>query len=165
MKVGEVSQGRFEARIRELTAGHAMLETAIGAMLLARATLWSEFTKLHREMLKVARADRICRQLMTTPGIGALVALTYRSSIDDPARFSKSSTVGAYFGLTPKKYQSGEADRDSGVSKIGDAMVRTALFEAAHIMLTDDSLFQPEALGAGHSPTSRHEARQGRSCA
>jgi transposase len=141
LKVGEVSRGRFDARIRELTVGHAMLETVIGAMLTARATLWSEFTKLHREMLKIARADRICRRLMSTPGVGALVALTYRSAVDDPTRFNKSSTVGAYFGLTPKKYQSGETDRDGGVSKVGDAMVRTALFEAAHIMLTRATRF------------------------
>jgi len=102
-----------------------LLETVIGAMLTARATLWGEFTKLYREMLKIARADRICYRLMSTPGVGALVALTYRSAVDDPTQFSKSSTVGAYFGLPPKKYQSGETDRDGGVSKVGDAMVRT----------------------------------------
>ena len=136
LKVGEVSRGRFEMRIRELTAGHVTLKTVIGAMLAARTALWNEFTKLHREMLKIARADKICRRLMSTPGVGALVALTYRSAVDDPARFGKSSTVGAYFGLTPRKYQSGETDRDGGVSKVGDTMVRTALFEAAHIMLT-----------------------------
>lgn len=129
LKVGEVSRGRFEAHIRELIAGHATLSMVIGAMLTARAALWSEFTKLHSEMLRVARADQVCQRLMTTPGVGALVALTYRSAVDDPARFAKSSTVGAYFGLTPKKYQSGETDRDGGVSKVGDAMVRTALFE------------------------------------
>lgn len=62
LKVGEVSRGRFEARIRELTAGHAILETVIGAMLAARMALWNEFTRLHREMLKIARADRVCRR-------------------------------------------------------------------------------------------------------
>ena len=102
----------------------------------ARMALWNEFTRLHREMLKIARADRVCRRLMSAPGVGALVALTYRSAVDDPSRFAKSSAIGAYFGLTPKKYQSGETDRDGGVSKVGDGMVRTALFEAAHIMLT-----------------------------
>lgn len=73
---------------------------------------------------------------MSTLGVGALVALTYRSAIEDPTRFGKSSTVGAYLGLTYKKYQSGETDRDGSVSKVGEVMVRTALFEAAHIMLT-----------------------------
>src|SRR5450631_241483 len=80
LKVGEVSRGRFEVRIRELIAGHVTLETVIGAMLVARMALWNEFTKLHREMLKIARADKICRRLMSTPGVGALVALTYRSA-------------------------------------------------------------------------------------
>ena len=141
LKVGEVSRGRFEARIHELISGHATLSMVIGGMLAARAALWSEFTRLHREMLKIARADKICQRLMTTPGVGALVALTYRSAVDDPNRFGRSSTVGAYFGLTPKKYQSGETDRDGGVSKVGDAMVRTALFEAAHIMLTRATRF------------------------
>jgi len=139
LKVGEVSRGRFEARIRELTEGQTMLETVIGAMLQARASLWNEFTRLHREMLKIARADQVCRRLMSAPGVGALVAITYRSAVDDPARFAKSRTVGAYFGLTPKKYQSG--DIDGGISRVGDAMVRTALYEAAHIILTRATRF------------------------
>ncbi|ABE65187.1 transposase IS116/IS110/IS902 (plasmid) [Nitrobacter hamburgensis X14] len=95
LKVGEVSRGRFEARIRELTAEHVTLEMVIGAMLAARTALWNEFTRLHREMLKIARADKVCRRLMSTPGVGR-----------------------AYFGLTPKKYQSGETDRDGGVSTL-----------------------------------------------
>lgn len=141
LKVGEVSRGRFDARVRELADGHAMLEAVIGAMLRARAALWNEFTRLHREMLKIARADQVCRRLMSAPGVGALVAITYRSAVDDPERFTRSKTVGAYFGLTPKKYQSGETDIDGGISRVGDAMVRTALFEAAHIMLTRATRF------------------------
>lgn len=141
LKVGVVSRGRFEARILELTEGQTMLETVIGAMLQARASLWNEFTRLHREMLKIARADRVCRRLMSAPGVGALVAITYRTAVDDPGRFAKSRTVGAYFGLTPKKYQSGETDIDGGISRVGDAMVRTALYEAAHIVLTRATRF------------------------
>ncbi len=141
LKVGAVSRGRFEARVLELTEGQTMLETVIGAMLQARASLWNEFTRLHRAMLKIARADRICRQLMSAPGVGALVAITYRTAVDDPTRFAKSRTVGAYFGLTPKKYQSGETDIDGGISRVGDAMVRTALYEAAHIILTRATRF------------------------
>lgn len=96
---------------------------------------------MHREMLKIVRQDRVCGRLMTTPGVGALVAITYRSAVDDPGRFAKSPTVGAYFGLTPKKYQSGETDLDGGISRVGDTMVRTALYEAAHIMLTRATRF------------------------
>ena len=141
LKVGEVSRGRFEGRILELVDGHPVLKTVIGAMLQARHALWTEFTKMHREMLKIVRQDRVCQRLMTTPGVGALVAITYRSAVDDPSRFAKSQTVGAYFGLTPKKYQSGETDLDGGISRVGDTMVRTALYEAAHIMLTRATRF------------------------
>ncbi len=141
LKVGEVSRGRFEARILELVEGQPVLKTVIGAMLQARHALWTEFTKMHREMLKIVRQDRVCQRLMTTPGVGALVAMTYRSAVDDPGRFAKSQTVGAYFGLTPKKYQSGETDLDGGISRVGDTMVRTALYEAAHIMLTRATRF------------------------
>jgi transposase len=141
LKVGEVSRGRFEGRILELVEGHPVLKTVIGAMLQARHALWTEFTKMHREMLKIVRQDRVCQRLMTTPGVGALVAITYRSAVDDPSRFAKSQTVGAYFGLTPKKYQSGETDLDGGISRVGDTMVRTALYEAAHIMLTRATRF------------------------
>ena len=73
---------------------------------------------------------------MTTPAVGPIVSLTYASAIDDPARFKSRSRSGAHFGLTPKKYQSGETDYTGRISKIGDASVRTALYEAAHIILT-----------------------------
>ena len=73
---------------------------------------------------------------MLVPGVGAIVALTYVSAIDDPARFKSSKAVGAHFGLTPKKRQSGETDVTGRISKIGDASVRTALYEAANVILT-----------------------------
>ena len=92
-------------------------------------------------MLAIVRADAVCRRLMTVPGVGALVAITFKSAIDDPARFTSSKAVGAHFGLTPRKYQSGETDVTGAISKVGDAMVRTALFEAAHILLTRTSRF------------------------
>jgi transposase len=83
----------------------------------------------------MARADVKAKLLMSTPAVGPIVALTYASAIDDPGRFKSSKRVGAHFGLTPKKYQSGETDYTGRISKIGDASVRTALYEAAHIML------------------------------
>src|ERR1035437_6921873 len=73
---------------------------------------------------------------MTVPGVGPVVALTYRTTVDVPARFRNSKAVGAVFGLTPSKYQSGESDRMGSISKCGDAMMRTVLFEAAQTMLT-----------------------------
>jgi transposase len=136
LKVGAVSKGKFEARIRELVAGQAMLERVAEPLLRARAALRAEYAALHRDLLRTVREDAVCGRLMTVPGVGAVVAMTFRSAIDQPERFAKSKAVGAHFGLTPKKYQSGEIDRTGRISKVGDAMVRTALFEAANVMLT-----------------------------
>jgi transposase len=139
LKVGEVSRGRFAARVEELAAGHEMLGTVIGAMLQARDGLRAEFVRLHRRMLAIVRDDAVCRRLMTAPGVGALVAVTFKAAVDDPGRFRTAEAVGAHFGLTPKRYQSGETDVTGGISKVGDAMVRTALYEAANVMLTRTS--------------------------
>ncbi|NEV03079.1 transposase, partial [Bradyrhizobium uaiense] len=84
---------------------------------------------------RMVRSDPQARLLTSVPAVGPIVALTYASAIDDPGRFTSSKRVGAHFGLTPKKYQSGEIDYTGRISKIGDAAVRTALYEAAHIML------------------------------
>jgi transposase len=136
LKVGAVSKGRFAARIRELIGGQPMLERVIEPMLRAREALHQEFHTLHRAMLGIVRHDGVCRRLMTVPGVGALVAITFTSAVDDPGRFRRSRAVGAHFGLTPKKYQSGETEVTGGISRVGDPLVRTALYEAAHIMLT-----------------------------
>ena len=136
LKLGEVSKGRFAARVRELVAGQAMLERVVEPMLRAREALRAEYQVLHRAVLALVREDATCRRLMGVPGVGALVAITFTSAVDDPARFRRSRAVGAHFGLTPKKYQSGETDVTGGISKAGDAMVRTALHEAANVMLT-----------------------------
>jgi transposase len=136
LKVGAISKGKFEARIGELVAGQAMLERIALPLLRARASLRAEYATLHGELLKAVREDEVCRRLMTIPGVGAVVAMTFRSAIDQPERFEHSKAVGAHFGLTPRKYQSGEIDRTGRISKVGDAMVRTALFEAANVMLT-----------------------------
>jgi transposase len=90
---------------------------------------------LHRRLLAVVRDDDVCRRLMTVPGVGPVVALTYRATVDVPARFRNSKAVGAVFGLTPAKYQSGEIDRAGGISRCGDEMMRAMLYEAAHILL------------------------------
>jgi len=136
LKLGEVSKGRFAARVRELVAGRPMLERVAEPMLRAREALRAEYQVLHRAVLAIVREDTACRRLMGVPGVGALVAITFTSAVDDPARFRRSRDVGAHFGLTPKKYQSGETDVTGGISKVGDALVRTALYEAANVMLT-----------------------------
>lgn len=136
LKVGPISTGRFSVRVRELAAGQPMLESVIGAMLRARDVLRAEVNTLHRQVLAIVRTDEVCRRLMTVPGVGALTALTFKTAVDDPARFTLSKAVGAHFGLTPKKYQSGETDITGSISKVGDGMARSALYEAAQVMLT-----------------------------
>jgi transposase len=135
LKVGQVSKGKYEARIRELALGHPMLEPVTAAMLQARASLRTEYAKLHRMLLRIVREDTVCRRFMTVPGVAAVVAVTYKTAVDDPTRFGKSKELGPYFGLTPSKYQSGEVDWTGRISKVGDAMVRTALYEAANVIL------------------------------
>ena len=96
----------------------------------------NEFKAFERRAGKMSRMDAKARLLMSTPGVGPIISLTYASAIDDPARFTSSKQAGPHFGLTPKKHQSGETDRSGRISKIGDASVREALYQAAHIMLT-----------------------------
>jgi len=75
---------------------------------MVRRVLREQFSILHRRLLAIVR---VCRRLMTIPGVGPVVALTYRATVDVPARFRNSKAVGAVFGLTPSKYQSGETNR------------------------------------------------------
>lgn len=91
---------------------------------------------MHKMLLELARQDPVCRRLMTAPGVGAVVALTYRATVDQPQRFVHSRAVGAHVGLTPRRHQSGEIDYDGDISKSGDTMLRTMLYEAAQTLLT-----------------------------
>ena len=136
LKVGPTTPRTFAARIRELVAGHPTLSTVAEALLAARSTLFEQWQKLEKRLRSLARQDRRVRLLMTAPGVGPIVGLTYASAIDDPSRFRSSKAVGAHFGLTPKRYQSGETDVSGRISKIGDGGVRTALYEAANVILT-----------------------------
>lgn len=136
LKVGKTTEREFAGRIKELVAGHPHLQMIADALLAVHAVLRKEFAAFEKQVRKMARSETRARLLMSTPGVGPIVALTYASAIDDPGRFKSSKQVGAHFGLTPKKYQSGETDYTGRISKIGDSSVRTALYEAAHIMLT-----------------------------
>ena len=136
LKVGPTTVARFDARIRELVAGHATLEAIAAALLAVHAVLARELSGLEKRLRRMARGDGRVRLLMSAPGVGAIVGLTFAAAIDEPARFRSSKQVGAHYGLTPKKYQSGETDVTGRISKIGDKSVRTALYEAAHVILT-----------------------------
>lgn len=136
LRVGVVSAGHFEGRVRELVVGHPPLEAIVAPLLAVRRVLREQFAVLHKMVLDRVRRDRLCRRLMTVPGVGPVVALTFRATVDQPQRFARSKTVGAHFGLAPRRYQSGDTDYDGRVSKCGDAMMRTALYEAAQVLLT-----------------------------
>ena len=104
-------------------------------MLRARSALRQELAGLERHVRQLSQADPVCRRLMSMPGIGAVVALTYRSAIDDPARFTSSKKVGPWVGLTPSRNQSGERDVSGGITKAGDVNLRRALCQAATVMM------------------------------
>ena len=135
LKVGVVGTVRFEARIRELVENHPDLTLLVEPLLVVRGVLREQLDILHRRLLAVVRDDNVCRRLMTVPGVGPVVALTYRATVDVPARFRKSKSVGAVFGLTCSRDQSGERDRPGAISRCGDEMMRAMLYEAAQSML------------------------------
>jgi transposase len=155
LKVGATTPRSFEGRIKELVAGHPTLKVVAKALLSVHAVLLREFQAFEKRVRTMARSDTRARLLMTAPGVGTIVALTYVFAIDDPSRFTSSRMVGAHFGLAPRKYQSGETDVTGRISKIGDAAVRTALFEAAHIILTRPVKGSARRFGFGHQPQSR----------
>src|SRR6202012_277463 len=135
LKVGVVGTVKLEAGIKELVDSFPELDELVEPLLIVRRTLREQIGILHRRLLAIVRNDDVCRRLMTIPGVGPVVALTYRATVDVPARFRNSKAVGAVFGLTPSRYQSGEIDRPGTISRCGDEMMRVMLYEAAHIML------------------------------
>ena len=120
--VGAVARGAYEARIRELIErSDPIFVMSIQVMLDVRRALLEGYDRLHRVLLQVVQHDPVCRRLMTVPGIGPVVALSFKVGVDDPHRFTRSRTVGAHFGLTPKRHQSGTSiDFEGRISKQGD---------------------------------------------
>ena len=143
LKVGVVGTAKFDDRIRALVSDHPVIAAIVGPLLEARAVLRIQFAKLHRMLLELVRTDPICRRLMSAPGVGPLVALTFRTCVDNPARFSRSKCVGAHYGLTPRLYQSGEISRTGRISRCGDVMLRSSLYEAALVVLTGPGRWNP----------------------
>src|SRR6266571_961326 len=135
LKVGMVGTVKFEARIKELVENLPDVAVLVEPLLVVRRVVREQVGILHRRLLAIVRDHDVCRRLMTVPGVGAVVALTYRATVDVPARFRNSKAVGAVFGLTPSRYQSGESDRIGRISRCGDEMTRTMLYEAAQSML------------------------------
>ena len=134
--IGKAGGKVFHRRAEELIGEHRLLQEAIRPLLGVRETTRREIASLTRKLLAMARDNDESRRLMTVPGIGAINALAFCAAIDEPARFRRSRSVGAYLGLTPRRHASGEVDWSGRISKCGDAMVRTYLFEAAGVLLT-----------------------------
>ena len=126
---------RWDAEIRDLIAGHPSLEIALSPLITVRESLRAAVEELTDRIREEVLNDPVCERLMTVPGVGPLVALTYVATIDDPTRFRSAKQVGASLGLTPRRYQSGETDRAGTITKCGDPALRVALFEAANVML------------------------------
>lgn len=136
LKIGKTTRTSFAGRTEELVKGHPNLEEIGRALLSVRAVLLAEFNNFEKRVRATSRLHAQARLLMSTPAVGPIVSLTFATAVDDPARFTSSKRAGPHFGLTPKKYQSGETDYTGRISKLGDASTREALYEAAHIMLT-----------------------------
>ena len=126
----------FSVRAAELVAARPELNAAVGPLLNAREAVERQIVDLDRKVMRLARSDAQVRRFMTAPGVGAITALCFRVTIDDPTRFKKSRSVGAYVGLTTRRYASGEIDWTGRISKCGDAMLRSYLYEAANVLLT-----------------------------
>lgn len=136
LAVGTVARARFEGRVRELLAEIPLLEDAVEPLLLARRTLLEQTGELEERIHDVAAASPVCARLMSVPGVGPMTALAFVTAIDDPARFRRSASVGAYLGLTPRCHQSGESAWSGHISKHGDALARHMLYEAANSLLS-----------------------------
>jgi transposase len=120
--------------------------------------LYRAFLELDRRVKALALADPICQLLMSAPGVGYVAALTFKAAVDDPARFRRSKTVAAHFGLTPRRYQSGERDNPGRISKAGDVEVRSALFLAANVIMNGRG--KPSALRSVGARLSRSKGRK-----
>ncbi|WP_306155757.1 IS110 family transposase [Roseovarius sp. MMSF_3281] len=135
LKLGHVTRIRYEARVRELVEQNEILSTSTEALLRARAQLRAELAELDATIADLAKHDDVCRLMMTMPGVGRIVALTVKSAIDDPTRFARSKDVGPWVGLTPRRTQSGEMDIIGQITRAGDRALRTALYQAAMILM------------------------------
>jgi transposase len=136
LRIGKAGGNVFSRRVEELVGAQSLLQEAVSPLLAVRESVRREIADLHKKLLALAREDEDSRRLMTVPGIGPINALAFQAMIDDPNRFRRSRSVGAYVGLTSRRHGSGEVDWTGRISKCGDRMVRTYLFEAAGVLLT-----------------------------
>jgi transposase len=141
-----LGHGAFDKTVRPMIEADEPLAQALTPLLDARLALFDAFLEMERRLYAIARRDPVCLLLMTVPGVGQVTALSFKAAVDDPARFRSSRLVGAHFGLTPRRFQSGEMDNPGRISKAGDASVRAALYAAANALLMRS--MQPSSLKA-----------------
>jgi transposase len=125
----------FAGRVRELAGDDPTVRPIVEPLLAVLATMLGQLARLTKQALAITRREEVCRRLMSVPGVGPITALAFRATIDRPERFRRSRDVGAHLGLTPTRYQSGETDIVGRISRCGDELTRTALYEAAHSLL------------------------------
>ena len=133
----------FRDQVRAVAEGDPVLEVVAASFIVAHEAICRECAAIEEELVTLARGSALARRLMTVPGVGPIVALSFMATIDDASRFSKSSQVGAYLGLTPRRHQSGEVDHSGRISKCGDAAMRALLVEAASSLITRVKRFSP----------------------
>ena len=134
--IGRAKFNVFTVRTEELIESRPDLRMIVRPLLVARTAIEQQIDDLDRKVRKLARRDEQVRRFMTVPGVGPITALCFKATIDDPSRFKRSRSVGAYIGLTTRRHASGEVDWSGRISKCGDAMLRMYLFEAANVLLT-----------------------------
>jgi transposase len=127
---------RFDETARACCAHDDLLYACVSALLEALGAIESQVAALDTKVREIVRTSKPCWHLMSVPGVGPVTALSFMATIEDPRRFGRSRDVGAYLGLTPRRYQSGERDISGGISRQGDAMTRHYLYEAANCLLT-----------------------------
>jgi transposase len=127
--------GQFRRRAEEISGEGPVLWPVLLPLLSVQAHVCGELDGLDRQVRQLAREGDTTRRLMTVPGIGVVTALTFGHTIDDPSRFRSAATVGAYLGLTPRRKRPGETDISGRVSRWGDRLLRSHLFEAASVLL------------------------------
>ena len=134
--IGRAKEGVFSSRVEVLLGDRPDMALIIEPLLVTRESVRQQLGLLERRVRRLASETPLTRTLMTVPGIGPITALAFTAAIDDPTRFKRSRSVGAFLGLTPRRHASGEVDWTGRISKCGDTLVRTYLFEAAGVLLT-----------------------------
>jgi transposase len=153
----KLGHGAYDIAVRDIIETDKTLSHALLPLLDARLFLYQTFRVLDNRTRKMAHADPVCVRLMSVPGVGFITALTFKAGVDDPHRFKRSRTVGAHFGLTPRRFQSGEMDIEGHISKCGDTNVRNSLYTAANALLTRSSRWSPlKAWGMKLAKTRGH---------